>query len=259
MPAWASISPTTTTTDSRTWSSTDLANQKYALYRNNGNGTFNYAISDSRTLARMTMLHSGWGVRFLDYDNDGWKDLLIAQGHDLDTIEKTHPQLHYREPMLLLRNTGTWISRMSRRNSGDVFQQAVGRPRSGHRRHRQRRPRRCGGDHQRRSGARPAQRDARSESLADTESCRAQEQSRRHRRGSECYDLARLAVATVTTACSYLSSSDKRVHFGLGADTVASGSRFGWPSGIQQTLVNVAAGQILNVDEPSEARHVANR
>jgi len=45
--------------------------------------------------------HSGWSARFLDYDNDGWKDLLIAQGHDLDTIEKISPQLHYREPMLL--------------------------------------------------------------------------------------------------------------------------------------------------------------
>jgi len=45
-------------------------------------------------------------VRFLDYDNDGWKDLLIAQGHDLDTIEKSFPQLRYKEPMMLLRNVG---------------------------------------------------------------------------------------------------------------------------------------------------------
>ena len=35
-----------------------------------------------------------------------WKDLLVAQGHDLDTIEKTYPLLRYREPMMLLRNTG---------------------------------------------------------------------------------------------------------------------------------------------------------
>ena len=40
-------------------------------------------------IAKATTLHSGWGVRFIDFDNDGWKDLLIAQGHDLDTIEKT--------------------------------------------------------------------------------------------------------------------------------------------------------------------------
>ena len=84
---------------------TDLANQRYALYQNNGDSTFTYA-SFSTGLARSTMPHSGWGIRFLDYDNDGWKDLLVAQGHDLDTVELNYPNLHYREPMLLLRNTG---------------------------------------------------------------------------------------------------------------------------------------------------------
>src|ERR1700730_11111154 len=65
---------------------TDLANQMYALYRNNGDGSFTYASYESG-IGRMPRAHSGWGVRFMDYDNDGWKDLLIAQGHDLDTIE----------------------------------------------------------------------------------------------------------------------------------------------------------------------------
>src|SRR5437660_12724281 len=55
---------------------TDLANQMYALYRNNGGGTFTYESYPSG-LARMSFTHSGWGVRFLDYDNDGWKDLII--------------------------------------------------------------------------------------------------------------------------------------------------------------------------------------
>src|SRR5262245_56436466 len=83
---------------------TNLANQRYALYQNNGDGTFNYA-SPTAGISRMTMTHSGWGVRFFDFDNDGRKDLLIAQGHDLDTIERTSPNLRYREPMLLARNT----------------------------------------------------------------------------------------------------------------------------------------------------------
>ena len=84
---------------------TNLANQKYALYHNDRDGSFTY-VSHPMGIARASLLHSGWGLRFLDVDNDGWKDLLIAQGHDLDTIEKTSPQLRYREPMLLLRNTG---------------------------------------------------------------------------------------------------------------------------------------------------------
>src|SRR5260370_17104563 len=71
----------------------------------------------------MTMAHSGWGVRFLDFDNDGRKDLLIAQGHDLDTIELDHPNLHYREPMLLARNTGHGFVDVSEQ-SGSVFRQA---------------------------------------------------------------------------------------------------------------------------------------
>src|SRR6202011_4578865 len=65
---------------------TDLASQMYALYRNNGDGSFTYDSYPSG-LGRMTMGHSGWGVRFIDYDNDGWKDLLITQGHDLDTVQ----------------------------------------------------------------------------------------------------------------------------------------------------------------------------
>src|SRR5262245_3048612 len=82
---------------------TNLANQRYALYHNNGDGTFNYA-SPAAGISRITMAHSGWGARFADFDNDGRKDLLIAQGHDLDTIEKTSPNLRYREPLLLARN-----------------------------------------------------------------------------------------------------------------------------------------------------------
>ncbi len=58
-------------------------------------------------------------------------------------------------------------------------------------------------------------------------------------------------IATVTTASSYLSSSDKRVHFGLGTETVVETIEIRWPSGIRQTLKNVRADQILQVDEPS--------
>ena len=66
----------------------DLANQRYALYQNNERRHFQLRLPHQRHGA-MTLLHSGWGVRFLDFDNDGWKDLLFAQGHDLDTIEQT--------------------------------------------------------------------------------------------------------------------------------------------------------------------------
>lgn len=77
-----------------------LANQKYALYPNNGDGTFTYA-SYATGLVGITLLHSGWEVSFFDYDNDGMNDLMVAQGHDLDNIELTVPAIRYREPLLL--------------------------------------------------------------------------------------------------------------------------------------------------------------
>src|SRR5207237_8328425 len=57
--------------------------------------------------------------------------------------------------------------------------------------------------------------------------------------------------ATVSTAGSYLSSSDKRVHFGLGSESSAQSIEIRWPSALLQTLKNVRGDQILQVDEPS--------
>jgi hypothetical protein len=228
---------------------TDLANQMYALYRNNGDGTFAYASYDSG-LGRMTRPHSGWGVRFTDYDNDGWKDLLVAQGHDLDTIELNFPNLRYREPMLLAHNTGQGFIDVSR-ESGSLFHQPwLGRGMAV-------------GD---------IDNDGRLDAVVTTNDGPVHilhnetptsnhwliltlvgHKSNRDAIGAEI----KLATskgsqfATVTTAGSYLSSSDKRVHFGLGPDASAKTIEIRWPSGILQTLKDVAAGQILQVDEPS--------
>lgn len=57
--------------------------------------------------------------------------------------------------------------------------------------------------------------------------------------------------ATVTTASSYLSSGDKRVHFGLGKAPVVESIEIRWPSGIVQTLQDVAADRIVQIDEPA--------
>jgi len=57
--------------------------------------------------------------------------------------------------------------------------------------------------------------------------------------------------ATVTTCSSYLSSGDKRVHFGLGLQSVIKEVDIRWPSGIKQTLHDVKADQMLRMDEPA--------
>ena len=57
----------------------NLANQKYALYRNNRDGSFSY-VSHPTGIAKATTLHSGWGVRFVDFDNDGVEGLVDRTG-----------------------------------------------------------------------------------------------------------------------------------------------------------------------------------
>jgi hypothetical protein len=227
---------------------TDLANQRYALYQNNGDGTFTY-VSTRSGLAAISLTHSGWGVRFFDFDNDGWKDLLIAQGHDLDTIEKTIPNLHYREPMLLARNTGQGFVDVSQ-SSGEVFKElwvargmAIG----------------------------DLDNDGRLDAVVTTNDGPAYVLHNETASGNHWLLLKLVGhksnrdaigasvklvtpsgpqFAAVTTAGSYLSSSDKRVHFGLGKEQIVESVEIRWPSGIVQTLRNIPADQIMQIDEP---------
>ncbi|HEY0006151.1 MAG TPA: CRTAC1 family protein [Pyrinomonadaceae bacterium] len=85
---------------------TTLSNETYPLYRNNGDETFTYTTNTSG-VGQITLLYSGWGTRFLDADNDGWRDIFVAQSHVLDTIEKTSSYLKYKQtPLLMLNKEG---------------------------------------------------------------------------------------------------------------------------------------------------------
>ncbi len=229
----------------------NLANQKYALYKNDGGGNFSYA-SQPAGIARMTLLHSGWGIRFIDYDNDGWKDLLIAQGHDLPSIELTFPQLRYREPMLLARNTGRAFVDVSA-ESGPLFRQAwVGRGMA------------IGDiDNDGRIDAVVLENGGPVHIIRNTTQTQNHwltlsltgHKSNRDGIGAEVKVTTPggTQYVTVTTTGSYLSSGDKRAHFGLGAATVADTVEIRWPSGIRQVLKAVRADQFVRVDEPVTA------
>jgi hypothetical protein len=226
---------------------TNLANQRYALYKNNGDGSFAYDTYVSG-IARITLLHSGWGIHFIDYDNDGLKDLLVAQGHDLDTVELSSPQVRYKEPMLLARNTGSGFIDVSSA-SGKVFQQPwVGRGMA------------VGDlDNDGRLDAVVSTNDGAAHLLRnETNSSNhwiiinlVGKKSNRDGIGAEVKVTTSKGSqwATVSTAGSYLSSNDKRLHFGLGVEAVVKEVEVRWPSGILQKLADVKADRVVTVEE----------
>jgi hypothetical protein len=98
---------------------TNLNHEFYGLYQNRHNETFD-DIAAPAGIANATRLMSGWGLKFFDYDNDGNLDLMIANGHPDDLIEKIYDNVTYREPLLLFHNTGSGLKNVSL-ESGPVF------------------------------------------------------------------------------------------------------------------------------------------
>ena len=79
-----------------------LGRQGYWLYRN-ADGTFE-PVSDSSGISALSELRSGWGMGLADFDNDGWRDLFVAQGHVMDDIGDSDMALSHEEPLMLARN-----------------------------------------------------------------------------------------------------------------------------------------------------------
>ena len=84
---------------------TNFANQMLALYHNEGNGLFVDEAPRSE-VGRATLLTLGFGCFFFDYDNDGWQDIFVADGHIEDQIETVQKRVSYAEPPHLFRNLG---------------------------------------------------------------------------------------------------------------------------------------------------------
>jgi len=83
---------------------TNFSDDTSTLYRNNGDGTF-----DDVTFAAGLGLHTqylGWGTMFFDFDNDGWPDLLLVNGHVYPEVDKQHLGSDYEEPRILYHNDG---------------------------------------------------------------------------------------------------------------------------------------------------------
>jgi hypothetical protein len=225
---------------------TNLSNERYRLFHQGADGSFQDATNSSGVGAA-TLAFAGWSAGFLDYDNDGWKDIFVAQGHVMDTIEKTAPNLRYQQPPLLLRNDSgrfvrvvpgeafkaDWAGRGAAfgdlDNDGDVdiVVSNVGQ--------RALVLRNDGGNRGRWLGIRTLGK----RSNRDGIGCRVKVVSAS---GTRYYN--------VSTAVGYLSASDQRLLVGLGSAAEARLVEIRWPSGIVQTLRDVRSGQTVDAVEP---------
>ncbi|PYX81101.1 MAG: RNA-binding protein [Acidobacteria bacterium] len=226
-----------------------LANQQYKLFRN-GKGKFE-DVTDAIGLGALTISHSGWGAKWIDFDNDGWLDLFVAQGHVMDNIELTEPRLHYREPALLLKNEQNGFRNVSAQGGPALMVPMAARGAAF-------------GDLDNDGFVDVAINSNDSSALILRNSGKSGNHwltlqligsaSNRDAIGSKIRLIADRALqqtAFVSTAGSYISASDKRAHFGLGSSNKVQLIEITWPSGIMQRLESVAADQILTVREPS--------
>ena len=91
----------------------------YSIYQNNHDETFDDRARETG-VGVATRLMSGWGLKFFDYDNDGNLDLFLANGNPDDLIESLHPGVTYKEPPILMHNTGRGFENVSAQ-SGPIF------------------------------------------------------------------------------------------------------------------------------------------
>jgi len=83
---------------------TNFSDDTATLYRNNGDGTFD-DVTYQAGLGLNTQ-YLGWGTMFLDFDNDGWPDLLLVNGHVYPEVDSQHLGSNFQEPRILYHNNG---------------------------------------------------------------------------------------------------------------------------------------------------------
>src|SRR6516164_4608756 len=222
----------------------NFSNQMLSLYHNEGNGLFVDEAPRS-AVGRASLLKLTFGLFFFDYDLDGYPDILTANGHLDEEIERVQPKVRYRQTPLLLRNRG-----------GGMFHEV---------------------------DAFPAPMVARGLAYGDydldgdldvliatndgpaylyrndggnTNHWLSVKLVGTHSNRNGIGAVVRVTSAggtqwqTVHSGSSYCSASDLTLTFGLGQDDKATQIEIDWPGGTPQTLKDVAAGQHLAVRQP---------
>jgi len=227
---------------------TAVEHETFPLYINQDHGNF---TNKGSGLAIPTVTMSGWSNGIFDFDNDGWKDLFVSRGNVEDTVSLIVPGRQYGEPNSVFRN-------LRNGNFEDVSDLA-------------------GSDFKKLAPHRGAAfgslfNDGRIDAVVSALG-RATELWRNVSGGEHHWILfklvgtksnrmglgAQIRIVTengrsqwnhATTAVGYASSSDSRVHFGLGENKLIKEVEIRWPSGHRQLLQNLAVDRVMTVEEP---------
>jgi hypothetical protein len=230
---------------------TNFSDDTSTLYRNNGDGTF-----DDKTFPAgfgLNTQYLGWGVTFFDFDNDGWPDLLLVNGHVYPEVDSQHLGSNFKEPRILYHNNGNGTFSDISASAGPGIT-AVSSSRG-----------LAVGDfwNDGRMSAVVSNMNA-PPSLLVNDVRNGNHwiafrtigvKSNRDGIGAKITVKAgpRTFVDEVRSGSSYISNNDMRVHFGLGAATKLDWVQVRWPSGLVERFESLPVDSIHTLKEGSGA------
>jgi hypothetical protein len=218
------------------------------LYLNNGDSTFTDDTYASGIGANARLL-SGVAAKFLDYDNDGWVDIVQLNGAMLDNVTLYHSDISYKEPLLMFRNLGMGRFEMTSSQLGaDFLRPVAGR------------------------GLATADFDNDGDIDIAVNNRGDSPELLRNDGGNGNHWLEVLLIGTKSNrdgtgakakltvegfaqvkqaegGTSYMSASDPRIHFGLGKRAKAESLVITWPSGQVDKLANLPIDTVIAVKE----------
>ena len=226
---------------------TNFSDDYNTLYRNVGDDVFR-DVSAIAGLAEPTWPKLSWGVRFVDFNLDGFLDIVIADGHVYPEVDRHDFGIRYRQPNSAFRNTGDRRFEKIELPDGSTGPHSSRGLAAGDY------------DNDGRIDLVIANLDAPPtllKGIAATGNWLLIDlqgtTSNRSAIGARVTVVASnlRQVREVRSGGSYQSSNDRRLHFGLGDYESADSVTIRWPSGTEQVLQGVAANQVLRIDEPA--------
>jgi hypothetical protein len=226
----------------------NFSDERETLYRNRGAGEFD-DVTVASGLSRNTR-YVGWGCGFFDFDNDGWKDLLLVNGHVFPEVDRLGIDIRSKDRTILYRNLGDGkFADISEEAGPGIVERHSARGAAF-------------GDYDN-DGAVEVLINSQNEppALLKQASLPANHWillklsgtlSNRSALGAKVRVTSggKTQLDEVRSGGSYLSQNDLRLHFGLGSATRVERIEIEWPSGLRQTLRDLPADRVVTVEEP---------